>query len=291
MKESLVIEAEKGLLFETIKLAKEEELSLSLVVEVDRGLLLEAITLAKKEALSLSEYLANLIDKHVKSEKGELDCPSQGICLVALSKYAELKQTLEGLEKQMIIRALAHTDYIQTDAARLLGIGKSGLNQKINKYNLKVPKIKAAVPALTKALKDEDQGVRRQAAWPLEHIGSASVPALIEALKDKDRGARVYAAVALENIGSEAKAAVPALIEALKDVNKKLRFWAAKALARIGPEAVPALIEALKGQDEWVRRQAAQALAKINTPEAQKALEEYNKQKSGYRPDSCENAR
>ena len=111
----------------------------SLVIEAEKGLLFETIKLAKKEELSLSEYVANLIDKHVKSEKGELDCPSQGICLVALSKYADLKQTLEGLEKQMIIRALAHTDYIQTDAARLLGIGKSGLNQKMNKYNLKIP--------------------------------------------------------------------------------------------------------------------------------------------------------
>ena len=59
---------------------------------------------------------------------------------MALSKYAKLKQTIEGLEKQMIIRALVNTDYVQARAASLLGIGKSGLNQKMSKYSLKVQK-------------------------------------------------------------------------------------------------------------------------------------------------------
>ena len=40
------------------------------------------------------------------------------------------------VEIQIIKRALIQTNRIQSHAAKLLGIGKSGLNQKIKKYGL-----------------------------------------------------------------------------------------------------------------------------------------------------------
>ncbi len=49
---------------------------------------------------------------------------------------AKLYETLAMIEKKMILRSLKMTNNIQTHAAALLGIGKSGLNQKIKKYNL-----------------------------------------------------------------------------------------------------------------------------------------------------------
>jgi two-component system NtrC family response regulator len=51
---------------------------------------------------------------------------------------ARLYETLEMVEKTMIQRALKMADNIQSHAAAILGIGKSGLNQKIKKYNLEV---------------------------------------------------------------------------------------------------------------------------------------------------------
>lgn len=51
---------------------------------------------------------------------------------------ASLSETLVEVEKKMIERALKMTDYVQAHAAKMLGIGKSGLNQKIKKYNLDV---------------------------------------------------------------------------------------------------------------------------------------------------------
>ncbi|HHZ93735.1 TPA: HEAT repeat domain-containing protein [Candidatus Poribacteria bacterium] len=48
-----------------------------------------------------------------------------------------------------------------------------------------------------------------------------------------------------------------------------------RALGEIGEGAVPALIQALKDQDAEVRRNAAVALVYIGTPEALKAVEEY----------------
>ncbi|MGA9537377.1 MAG: sigma-54 dependent transcriptional regulator [Desulfobacterales bacterium] len=51
---------------------------------------------------------------------------------------AKLYDTLTMIEKTMILRALKKTGYVQSRAAELLGIGKSGLNQKIKKYKLDV---------------------------------------------------------------------------------------------------------------------------------------------------------
>lgn len=49
---------------------------------------------------------------------------------------ANLYDTLTLVEKNMIIRALKKANFVQARAAELLGIGKSGLNQKIKKYRL-----------------------------------------------------------------------------------------------------------------------------------------------------------
>ncbi len=51
---------------------------------------------------------------------------------------AKLYETLEMVEKTMIQRALKMAANVQSHAAAILGIGKSGLNQKIKKYNLEV---------------------------------------------------------------------------------------------------------------------------------------------------------
>ena len=49
---------------------------------------------------------------------------------------ATLYETLTMVEQKMIVRAMKMTGNVQTKAAEILGIGKSGLNQKLKKYNL-----------------------------------------------------------------------------------------------------------------------------------------------------------
>jgi HEAT repeat protein len=120
------------------------------------------------------------------------------------------------------------------------------------------------------------------------------IQTLINQLKDPEVNVRRDAALALGKIGSDAKAAVPALIEVLNDKNKDVLWHAVLALGNIGPKSkaaafglegfvlvdnapVPALIEALKEGNADVRGSAAQALKNINTPEAKKALEDYER--------------
>jgi two-component system NtrC family response regulator len=58
--------------------------------------------------------------------------------LESIPADAKLYDTLVMIEKAMIVRALKVCGSVQSRAAELLGIGKSGLNQKIKKYNLEI---------------------------------------------------------------------------------------------------------------------------------------------------------
>ena len=84
--------------------------------------------------------------------------------------------------------------------------------------------------------------------------------------------------MALCYIGEGAVDAVPALIQSLQDQDADFRGNASLALGKIGEEAVnavPTLIQAFQDPHATVRQGAAEALEKIGTPEALKAVEEY----------------
>jgi HEAT repeat protein len=132
------------------------------------------------------------------------------------------------------------------------------------------------VERLIKELQDQD--VRVHAAWALGSIGLVdAVPDLIKLLRDQDAGGfvRAIAAWALGSIGSAD--AVPALTQALQD--PEVRGDATEALVQIGKDAVPALVQALQDQNEYVRLHAAWALGEMGTPEALKAVKEYQSRK------------
>ncbi len=56
--------------------------------------------------------------------------------LGGIPENAGLSETLLSVEKKMIQRAMTLASGVQTKAAEILGIGKSGLNQKLKKYGL-----------------------------------------------------------------------------------------------------------------------------------------------------------
>ncbi|MGD2186102.1 MAG: sigma-54 dependent transcriptional regulator [Desulfobacterales bacterium] len=70
--------------------------------------------------------------------KGFKDNVYNTLHLEGIPADAKLYDTLAVIEKTMIERALKMSNNVQSHAAALLGIGKSGLNQKIKKYNLDV---------------------------------------------------------------------------------------------------------------------------------------------------------
>jgi len=134
-----------------------------------------------------------------------------------------------------------------------------------------------ALPVLMELLEDEDVTVRGQAAIALGNIGDdSSAPALIEALEDEYDYVRECATVALGNIGDAR--AIPSLIKALDDMDIEVRRHAVWALGEIGgASVVPVLLEQLGGVDKQICLNAIWALRKMGTPEALKAVEEYEK--------------
>ena len=70
--------------------------------------------------------------------KGFKDNVYNTLHLEGIPANAGLYDTLAMIEKAMIERALKMANNVQAHAAELLGIGKSGLNQKLKKYNLDI---------------------------------------------------------------------------------------------------------------------------------------------------------
>ena len=109
------------------------------------------------------------------------------------------------------------------------------------------------VEPLTKALKDPDRDVRRNAALALAEstVSDRAVEPLIKALQDPEGGVRCNAAVALGS--TDSNKAVEPLIKALKDQDGKVRCYAALALGSVGSNqalASPALESLLREMTE-----------------------------------------
>lgn len=130
-----------------------------------------------------------------------------------------------------------------------------------------------AVSALITALNDQEIRVRLCAADALVSIGSleaksAAVAALIKELKNDEDYVRDQAVWRLGRIGSPAAdCAVPELIIALGDDNDGVRANVAEALGSIGSpaanSALPALTNALNREVFGVQKAAAEALKKL----------------------------
>jgi len=113
---------------------------------------------------------------------------------------------------------------------------------------------------------------RREAAYQLNRLGLAAkpaLPALIKALEEDDRQVWSSAVSAIAALGPEAKDAIPALIAALDATGQRghrqrdarqVALRCAYALSRIGAAAMPAIIEALQKEDAGPRIGATQAL-------------------------------
>ncbi|MDB5343797.1 MAG: repeat protein [Schlesneria sp.] len=96
------------------------------------------------------------------------------------------------------------------------------------------------VPALIKALKDENRNVRWRTARTLGDLHAApekSVAALAERVRsDQDESVKIYAIWALQKFGKQAESALPDLQKATTDVNPVVCDAAKKAITAIRKE-------------------------------------------------------
>ncbi len=126
-----------------------------------------------------------------------------------------------------------------------------------------------AEPALSKALGDEDAGVRARAAaalWEMGRQRSLVLPVAAEVATGGDPEDAMAAIDVFGMAGPLACGQVGLLVSLLDDEPEALRARAAAALASMGPsawEAIPALVRMLEDPVPWVAGQASASLGEI----------------------------
>jgi HEAT repeat protein len=157
-----------------------------------------------------------------------------------------------GIKPPAALRRLYHQVFNPADAVMIRADAARALT-------LLAPEAERAIPALGRALEDENPTVSVRAAEALARIGKPAIRTLIKVLEEGGITARSSATYAIGVIGPEAKAAIPALTENLKHGPTYDAKQPAYALGRIGPAATPTLIQLLRENDGSLRFLAAYA--------------------------------
>ena len=130
------------------------------------------------------------------------------------------------------------------------------------------PDAKAALPALTECMKEDDPLIRILAAeafWCIEKNPQHVSGLLLESLK-KDAATRTTCSAILARIGAEDERIVTALADDLADKDEEVAWQAGMALRHIGKKAnaaIPALKTATKDDRKRVALIATEALKEI----------------------------
>jgi HEAT repeat protein len=133
-------------------------------------------------------------------------------------------------------------------------------------YSAGCPELRAAVPALCAALKDEDALVRVRTArtlWAVDPNGADLTPIFVKALEDRDRAVRIGALAGIGRMGPSAAADAAAVAEQLKETDAEIEVAARLALHQMGKHAVPTLINLLGGESKRARARSAGVLEDI----------------------------
>lgn len=124
-----------------------------------------------------------------------------------------------------------------------------------------------ALPCLIKALEDENEYIRREAATGLGKVppreAGASIAPLIEQLADNVSGVRKTVAWSLGELAVAASESIPHLIDNLNDTDKEVRAACAWSLGIFGEVAREKLREALNREETRVVAGAADALGNM----------------------------
>lgn len=133
------------------------------------------------------------------------------------------------------------------------------------------------IPELVTALKNPEKWLPARIAEILVYFGQKSLPALEKALDDDDPIVRAYVVEIISEIGSETgnNEIIQSLSKALEDENSKVRLQAIKALSKIHSPGVYKTLEGmLNDPDSKVQVQVIRSLGKLKDTKTLSLIEQ-----------------
>jgi hypothetical protein len=176
---------------------------------------------------------------------GDSDPDVRSYALFALDQMLMRIDPGPGPEDTPVLRAILHALHDPDLHVRRASAGALFQWDFLTRNSERADFIALVVPEMIDLLASESAGDRLEAIGRLNAIGppaKAAVPALMRRLReDDDHTVRQYAAEALGRIGAMATDALPDLQRALEDDDPRVRQAAKDALWRIDPETQEAL--------------------------------------------------
>ena len=148
----------------------------------------------------------------------------------------ELTRAAEVDSRWWAVRALAASPHTLTvDLIPLLGDSAPEVRSAAALAVCSHPD-ESAVPALIKALADEDSLTAGLAGNALAKIGSPSVPSLLEVMQEAPVNIRIISLRALTEIRDQR--AIPVMMKCMSEESAVLQYWAREGLERLGLDMV-----------------------------------------------------
>jgi HEAT repeat protein len=195
----------------------------------------------------------DLDDRHYYSDRTDHE-----ECFSSEQRYARYLLRQTALPTDSAVQLMFHSTDRATRLWAVVALRNNGKEANV------------AVPALAKALNEDDPELSLLVVEALGKYGGKAVPTVLIAMKNKSAGVRLSALRQLRKLQLKPEYVtsdiVAALMLALQDSDENVRERAAATLGSLGPaakEAIPALARGLKDSDLWVRKEAASAIGEI----------------------------
>lgn len=155
----------------------------------------------------------------------------------AIPALLDLTRSQDSDQRWWAVRALANSPQARTEDLIPLLSDSAAEVRAAAALALCAHPDESAVPALVKALYDEDSLTASLAGHALVAIGSPALPALLEVVKDTPVGVRLIALRALAEIRDHR--AIKTMMDVLEnDESAILQYWAREGLERLGLNTV-----------------------------------------------------
>lgn len=192
---------------------------------------------ADTAACKMKELLADLTSGDDERAEKAI-APLIAFGRTAVDSLLELTRSQNEETRWWAIRALAASPHVQTlDLTPLLTDSSSSIRAAAALAIMNHPS-EEAIPALIKALYDEDSLTASLASNALVKVGAPAVPSLLKVMEEANTNVRIFAIRALAEIKDHR--AIPAMMKCLNDENESavIQYWATQGLNKLGLDMV-----------------------------------------------------